>query len=95
MASETPFNSMGSAGLRRVSDPLPAEAFDGASAMVERTIVSSPGATPIGWPGTGLGVGVGLGLGLAAGAAVTGILLAPVKNDSAAEEVAVTIGLRL
>ena len=55
---------------------------------MERTIVSSPGARPKGCPGTGLGVGVGvgvgLGLGLGAGvAAVTGMLLAPVKNDNA------------
>ena len=55
---------------------------------MERTIVNSPAATPNGAPGTGLGVGVGLGLGLGLGAgvaAVTGMLLAPVKNDSAAD----------
>ena len=87
-------SSIGKAGLRLVSDPPVAVASDGASATVERTILNSPGAKPIGDPGTGLGVGVGLGLGLGAGvAAATGMLLAPVKNDSTADEVAVTCGV--
>ena len=71
-------------------------AFAGASATLERTIVNEPGATANGCPGTGLGVGVGLGLGLGSGvAAVIGMLLAPVKNESPAAELAVTIGLKL
>ena len=73
---------------------VPAVAFDGASATVERTMLNSPGAKPIGAPGTGLGVGVGVGVGLGSGvAAVTGMLLAPVKNESAAEDCVVICGV--
>ena len=80
--------------LRRVSDPLLVDAFDGASATVERTIASSPAANPKAVPERGFGVGVGVGVGLGSGvAAVTGMLLAPVKNDSTAAELAVTCGL--
>jgi hypothetical protein len=60
--------------------------IDGASATVERTILSSPGARPAAaW--NRLGVGVGLGIGLGTGvAAATGMLLAPVKNESTAAD---------
>ena len=61
---------------------------------MERTMVNSPGANAVGAPGTGLGVGVGLGIGLGTGvAAVTGIRLAPVKNDSTADDVEVVSGV--
>ena len=89
-----PFNSIGNAGLRRVSEPPVAVAFAVASGTVERTMLSSPGANPIAAPGDGLGVGVGDGVGLATGDALgTGMLLAPVKNDSAADDSLVMIGL--
>src|SRR6185369_5759016 len=98
--SETPLSSTGKAGTRSVSETqLSGEAqvkstSDGASGTVERTILSSPGARPIGAPGTGLGVGVGLGIGLGTGvAAATGMLLAPVKNESTAADEFVTIGV--
>ncbi|HSK64182.1 MAG TPA: hypothetical protein VK893_10080, partial [Pyrinomonadaceae bacterium] len=68
---------------------MPAVPLPGPKATGARTIVTSPGATPKGSPGTGLGVGVGLGLGLGLGAgvaAVTGMLLKPVKNESAAPD---------
>jgi len=56
-------------------------------------MLSSPGARPIGDPGTGLGVGVGVGVGLGSGvAAATGIRLAPVKNESTPDDWAVTVG---
>ena len=48
----------------------------------------------MGAPGEGLGVGVGLGIGLGTGvAAATGILLAPVKNESTADDWAVIVGV--
>src|SRR5689334_24274910 len=98
---ETPLSSIGNAGLRNVSEAQPLNAvhgtaFAGASETVERTILNSPGERAKGWPGTGLGVGVGVGVGLAVGAGVaaeTGMLLAPVKNESVALEVAVGCGL--
>jgi len=99
--NDTPFNSIGNAGLRSVRDAPLAVASDGASATVERTMLSSPGANPIPVPGEGLGVGVGVGvavgeaLGVGVGVAFgTGMLLAPVKNDKAAADSAVTIGVR-
>src|ERR1700752_418756 len=98
--TETPLSSIGSAGERNVSEAQMfdgvghAKAFDGASAMLDRTMVNSPGATPIGAPGAGLGTGVGLGAGLGSGvAAATGMLLAPVKNESVAADCAVACGL--
>ena len=67
---------------------------DGASDAVERTMLNSPGAKPAAVPGTGLGVGVGLGVGLGAGvAAATGILLAPVRNESVADDGFVIVGV--
>jgi hypothetical protein len=57
-------------------------------------MASSPGARPDGVPGTGLGVGVGLGVGLGSGvAAATGMLLAPVKNESTADDWLVIVGV--
>ena len=98
--TETPFSSTGKAGERRFSETQFSdekqvkETSDGASAAVERTILSSPGAKPAGVPGTGLGVGVGLGVGLGSGvAAATGMLLAPVKNDSTAADWFVIVGV--
>ena len=99
--TETPFSSTGKAGERRfsetqfsVTEKQVKLASDLASATVERTILSSPGAKPAGVPGTGLGAGVGLGLGLGAGgAAATGMLLAPVKNESTADDWFVMIGV--
>src|SRR5690348_10192133 len=98
---ETPLSSIGNAGLRNVSEAHPLNvvhgtAFDGASETVERTILNSPGESAKGCPGTGLGVGVGVGVGLAVGAGVaaeTGMLLAPVKNESTAFDWTVGIGL--
>ena len=100
--TDTPFNSIGKAGLRVVSEKPPAVASEGASATVDRTILSSPGASPIPLPGAGLGTGVGDGVGvgdaLGVGVGVafgTGILLAPVKNDNAADDSAVTMGVNM
>jgi hypothetical protein len=98
--NDTPFNSIGNAGLRSVRDAPLAVASDCARATVERTMLSSPGANPIPEPGDGLGVGVGVGvavgeaLGVGVGVAFgTGMLLAPVKNDNAADDSAVMIGV--
>lgn len=100
--SDTPFNSIGKAGLRKVSEAPDAVASEGASAIVERTILSSPGANPIPVPGAGLGTGVGEGVGVgdAPGVGVgvafgTGMLLAPVKNDNAVADSAVTMGVNI
>lgn len=98
--TETPLSSTGKAGDRRFSETqFSVETHenvtsDGARATVERTILSSPGAKPAGAPGTGLAAGVGLGDGLGTGvAAATGMLLAPVKNESTAVDWLVIVGV--
>src|SRR4051812_39810297 len=70
--SDTPFSSIGKAGLRFVSDAPPVyAAVPRARLTVDRAIDSSPGAKPTAVPGEGLGVGVGVGVGLGRGVAVT------------------------
>src|SRR5262245_42435955 len=87
-ATDTPLSSIGSAGLRVVSEPGIGPASDGTNSTVVLMIPSSPGARPVIVPGDGLGVGLGLGL-----ASGSGMLLAPVKKASAVADSELTGGL--
>src|ERR1044072_8709904 len=83
---ETPFNSLGSIGLRAGSEPPTPFLSKLATPTVDLTVLSSPGARPVGIPGLGLGVGVGDGLALGFALENGPMLVAPVKNDNAAVE---------
>src|SRR6267154_3442505 len=69
--TETPFNSMGSAGARLDSDALPlltVTLAGGVPGLAKPcTKANSPGASPPATPGVGLPVGDGLGDGLTLG----------------------------
>ena len=97
MATETPFNSIGSAGARFDSDALLllTVTLDGARLALDWKTAISPAARPRGTNGVGLaaGVGDGLGVGLAVGLGVavglatgTPIRLAPVNAVSVAAD---------
>src|SRR6185369_15932287 len=94
MATDTPLSSTGSMGLRAVSEPPTPILSESASPTVDLTMLNSPAERPVGSPGLGVGVGVGDGLAEGSAAAKGPMLLAPVKNDSTADDSVVTGGVK-
>ena len=97
--TETPLNSIGSAGARFNSEAPLAFVDAGAGLKPACAIASSPGASPGAINGVGLpvGVGDGDGVGLPVEVAVgmnTGPILAPVKSESVAVDSVVIVGDR-